>query len=140
MRFRKRMRKTGKPGLIRGSRLKRKLKYQPIIESESGIKVRSKLEKCCADWFKLNNIEFLYEPLMLINGRQFRPDFYLPEYNLFLEICGYNHMPHYRDRIQQKKQIYGKYNLRTIFININKHKSIEIILKHELEKHGIIVN
>ncbi|MBD3382543.1 MAG: hypothetical protein GF404_10145 [candidate division Zixibacteria bacterium] len=91
----------------RGSSGKRK----PELETASGIRVRSKLEKVCVDYLSEHRISFKYEPLLLLEGRKFRPDFYLPEFDLFLEIAGYTHMPFYRDRLGDKTDIYRKYNL-----------------------------
>ncbi len=74
---------------------------------------------------------------MLIEGRQFRPDFYLSDYNLFLEICGYTHMPYYNDRVAQKKEIYKKGNLTSIFISYQGRGSLQNILSQKLQEHNI---
>lgn len=140
MRYSKRPKKTGKPGQIKGTRLKRNLKFGPVIPASSGIKVRSQYEKICADWLNRNDIEFQYEPLMLIKGRQFRPDFYLPQHNLFLEICGYNHMPFYRDSIARKKALYDKYGLKSVFVNCGNLKSLPARLAEELSIYGLIIS
>ncbi|MDH3938005.1 MAG: hypothetical protein OEV68_11790, partial [candidate division Zixibacteria bacterium] len=91
--------KTGKPAPARGVRLPRQRRFEAILPTESGVTVRSKYERRCADFFTKHHIQFQYEPLILLAGRQFRPDFFLPEHDLFVEICGYGHMPHYRDRV-----------------------------------------
>ena len=95
---RKRMPKTGRPSPKPGVKLVRKKKFEAMLQTESGIRVRSKYEVCCADFLYKNNISFRYEPLILLAGKQYRPDFYLPRYNIFIEICGYGHMPFYNDR------------------------------------------
>jgi hypothetical protein len=74
---------------------------------------------------------------MLLNGRQFRPDFYLPDYNLFIEICGYNHQPYYRDRTNLKQRIYEKSGLNAVFINHDGKGRIELKLEKFLETLGI---
>lgn len=84
------------------------------------------------------NIEFQYEPLILIENRQFRPDFYLPQYNLFLEICGYGHMPHYRIRVQQKKHLYEKFDMNSIFIECKTKCDMNKTLKHEFARRGLL--
>jgi len=85
----------------------------------------------------MNNIKYQYEPLILLDGRQYRPDFYLPDYNLFLEICGYRHMPFYSDRIERKQMIYKKNRLKAVFISYNGRGSLEKLIESELEKFGI---
>jgi len=89
----------GKYTFLKGAKLSRGGRSKPAVETESGLLVRSKYERECVKFFEDNNVEFQYEPLILLSGRQYRPDFFLPKYNLFIELCGYNHMPFYRDRI-----------------------------------------
>jgi hypothetical protein len=110
----------------------RKMKFEPILPTESGIKVRSKYEQRCADYLYTCGITFQYEPLILLEGRKYRPDFYLPHYNLFIEICGYGHMPFYNDRIRQKKRVYEKEKINAIFILYNGRGSLEDILRDRL--------
>jgi len=118
---------------LRGLKLPRKRLFEPVIETLSGVTVRSSYEKKCADFLYKNNIRFQYEPLMLLGGRQFRPDFYLPDFNLFIEICGYNHHPYYRDRRIYKEQIYKKNALRVVFVNHNGTGNLEEKIREKLE-------
>ncbi len=74
---------------------------------------------------------------MLIAGRQYRPDFYLPEFNLFLELCGFNHMPFYVDRINQKRELYRKHGLNAVFVSYNGKGALEKILREELKAAGV---
>jgi len=113
------------------------MKFEPALPTKSGILVRSRYEQQCADCLFSHNIRFQYEPLMLLGGRKYRPDFFLPEFNLFVEICGYGHHPFYRDRVRQKKQIYQKHELATVFIAYNGRGSLETLIKEALEPHGV---
>jgi hypothetical protein len=121
----------------RGLKLPRQKLFEPVLETLSGIKVRSSYEKTCADLLYQNNIKFRYEPLMLLGGRRFRPDFYLPDYNLFIEICGYGHQPYYRDRIKYKEQIYKKNKLSAAFINYNGTGDLRDMIEEELRPFGV---
>jgi DNA helicase-4 len=137
MRRRKRLKKTGKHGRISGIRLPRKKKFEPVLQTESGIRVRSRYEVACADYLYKNDIRFQYEPLMLLGGRQFRPDFYLPDYNLFVEICGFGHMPFYRDRQLEKQNMYDKHKMKSVFIHYNGKGSLEKMLLEKLSDLGV---
>jgi len=53
--------------------------------SLDGTKVRSKSEQYIADWFYRHSIKYEYEPLLNVKGFDFRPDFYIPDANLYLE-------------------------------------------------------
>jgi DNA helicase-4 len=138
MHYRRKLRKSKYYTPLRGLRLARKKKFEPELATASGIKVRSEYEKKCADYLFSAHIKFRYEPLMLLGGKKYRPDFYLPEYDLFLEICGYGHMPFYKDRIAFKQEIYEKNNLSVIFVNYRGKGSLENILREKLEARGVI--
>jgi hypothetical protein len=134
---RKRHKKSGKYSPLRGIRVPRKRRFGPVLETESGVKVRSQYEKRCADYLFRNEIKFQYEPLMLLGGRQFRPDFFLPEYNLFLEICGYGHMPFYRDHTAHKQLVYRERGLQSIFLHYEGKGSLETKIRTELARFGV---
>jgi DNA helicase IV len=134
---RKRIKKNGKCIPLRGARLERKKKFEPTIATASGVEVRSLYEKRCADFLFDNNIKFKYEPLILLDGKQYRPDFFLPDFNLFIEICGYGHMPYYNERLKLKERLYEKHNLQVLFIHYNGRGSLEKKIRESLEKHGI---
>jgi DNA helicase IV len=53
--------------------------------SLNGTKVRSKSEQYIADWLYRHSIPFEYEPNVLIKDFVFRPDFFIPTANLYLE-------------------------------------------------------
>jgi hypothetical protein len=135
-RFRK-YQPSGQHGRLRGVKLPRRRKFEAALMTSSGIKVRSSYERTCADLLTANDVEFQYEPLMLIGGKQFRPDFYLPAQNLFIEICGYNHMPHYRDRIAHKKRLYDANNLQALFIDYNGRGSLTEVLIERFAASGL---
>ena len=125
----------GIPGPIRGKKLPRRRKFEASIETKSGIAVRSEYERICADYMHDRGIRFQYEPLMLIGGKQFRPDFYLPEHDLFVEICGYVHMPHYRSRMRHKEGIYRRNGLKALFVEHDGKGSLADKLGKALAEH-----
>jgi len=133
MRQNRRYPKSGKHSPLRGVRANPKGKFPAILETESGVKVRSKYERTCADYLYRENVRFEYEPLMLVGGKQVRPDFYLPDYNLFLEICGYDHMPYYRSRIARKQRLFKGLGLKAVFIHYDGKGSLEEMIRAELE-------
>ncbi|NJM81031.1 MAG: ATP-dependent helicase, partial [Flavobacterium sp.] len=51
----------------------------------NGTKVKSKSEQYIADWFYRHSIPFEYEPLLNVKDFNFRPDFYIPDANMYLE-------------------------------------------------------
>ena len=55
-----------------------------IYTTLAGDKVRSKSERFIADWLYRHNIEYQYEPKLEVDF-EFRPDFYIPQANLYIE-------------------------------------------------------
>ena len=50
-----------------------------------GTKIRSKSEQYIADWLYRHSIKFEYEPRVNFKDFDFRPDFYIPEADLYIE-------------------------------------------------------
>jgi len=82
--------------------------------------MRSSYEIAFAKWLDNQSIEWLYEPkVFYLKNCTYRPDFYLPETNEYIEIKGY-----WRDDAKKKFEIFKK-----------KYKDIKIkILNHKLLK------
>ena len=72
----------------------------------NGIKVRSKSEQFIGDWLYRHNIKFEYEKKLDIGDFPFRPDFYLPEANLFIEHVSDKSYP-----MKDKEEQFRKGNL-----------------------------
>lgn len=53
--------------------------------SLNGTKVRSKSEQYIADWLYRHHIDFVYEPKTQFAEMHFKPDFFIPQANLYLE-------------------------------------------------------
>ncbi len=123
-----------------GKKLARKRKFEPTLETASGILVRSSYERKCADLLFANKIRFQYEPLIILDGKQFRPDYFLSDYNLFIEICGFNHQPYYRARIKFKEKIYKKNKLDAVFVHYNGTGCLQEQIRQALESYGITFN
>lgn len=135
---RSRNKKNGKPIPFRFRKQSKKIILKPHLDTSSKIKVRSKIEQKCVDIFNDYNIEFQYEPLILLSGRQLRPDFFLLDYNLFIEICGMRKMPYYDERYNSKEKLYEIYNLDVILINAITPQEVEKKLLGTLRDKKII--
>ncbi|MCF8366388.1 MAG: UvrD-helicase domain-containing protein [Bacteroidales bacterium] len=102
--------------------------------SLNGTQVRSKSEQYIADWLFRHNIHFKYEPQVNFHDFDFKPDFYIPEANLYLEHVSDKSFPMH-DKEQQFK-IAGKLLVKTFetqtknsaFFNL----TLERIIKNRL--------
>lgn len=77
----------------------------------NGTQVRSKSEQYIADWLFRHNIRFHYEPKVNFGDFDFRPDFYIPEANLYIEHVSDKSYPMHNKEIQFKKA--GKHLVKT---------------------------
>jgi DNA helicase-4 len=60
-------------------------KFEKNYTTLNGTKVRSKSEQYIADWFYRHSIKFEYEPSLNVKDFPFKPDFYIPEANMYIE-------------------------------------------------------
>ncbi len=90
-----------------------------------GVTVRSSAEKTIADYFTDNCIVYEYEPVLrggTNHERVMRPDFYLPEYDVYVEYWGMVGHPddskrgEYVEKMRWKMAQYREMNLRVISI------------------------
>jgi hypothetical protein len=94
----------------------------------TGQPVRSKAERVIADYFTHHNIPYCYEAVATTNGwfifrsQISRPDFYLPQYSLFVEYWGLIDSPDPRLRedyvrtMRWKMAQYRRNNIRFVSI------------------------
>lgn len=68
--------------------------------SLDGTKVRSKSEQSIADWLYRHSVKYEYEPLLNIRDFSFRPDFFIPEANIYIEHVSDKSAP-MRDKEEQ---------------------------------------
>ena len=96
-------------------------KYQKY----GSIGMRSGFEVAFAKWCDKNNIKWLYESKTFdLGNTTYTPDFYLPEFNLWIEVKGW-----WRDDARQKFDLF-----RQIYCG----ERIKILDKNELKLGGVL--
>lgn len=86
-----------------------------------GTKVRSKSEQFIADWFYRHSIKYEYEPELNIKDFTFRPDFYVPAANVYIEHVSDKSYPTHKKEEQFKK---GKLLLVKTYEEMTKDSSL----------------
>jgi hypothetical protein len=99
--------------------------------TRAGIRVRSKAEKIIADFLTSSGIRFLYEPIMDVSGRTFRPDFYLLDYNLAYEHFGLETQPYLR-RAEEKMASYRRAGVPFIYTTARDEFDLEDVIVDQL--------
>lgn len=77
----------------------------------NGTRVRSKSEQYISDWLFRHNIHFEYEPKVNFRDFDFKPDFFIPEANLYIEHVSDKSFPMHNKEMQFKKA--GKHLVKT---------------------------
>ncbi|MGJ8691435.1 MAG: UvrD-helicase domain-containing protein [Thalassotalea sp.] len=111
------------------------------IRSLKGDKVKSFGELYIANWLFYHGIDYQYEAqyqfdVKTIGYQQYKPDFYLPEYNLYIEYYGIdkqgNTAPYidqdaYHAGIAWKKATHEQYNTQCIALTYGQHKQGKLL-------------
>jgi hypothetical protein len=99
--------------------------------THAGVRVRSKAEKIIADFLTDNGLQYFYEPIVRVNGCQFRPDFYLPGLGVFYEHFGYDTEAHLR-AAEAKLARYHAADVPFIYTTFNDEPDIEDVIVDKL--------
>lgn len=83
-----------------------------IHRTVRGELVRSKSEVIIANALYQHKLDYEYEPDLLIEGKLYKPDFKVEDYDtgiaIYIEHCGMMNDPKYRKRWENKKKMYEK--------------------------------
>ena len=83
-----------------------RIEDQKKIRTLDGTLVQSDGERRIAEWFAARGIAYRYDArLRIIEGFQIRPDFYLPEYDVYIEYWGMD-TPRYKAGMYLKQDLY----------------------------------
>ena len=86
------------------------------IEARDGTVVQSEGERRIADWLTASGIAYRYDAKFRIVGEfQIRPDFYLPELDVYIEYWGLD-TPQYKMSMYKKQTLYQQEGKRLISV------------------------
>ena len=103
-----------------------------------GRKVRSRAEAMISDWLYHNKIRSVYEEPVYYteNGetKTVHPDFYLPDYNLYIEYNELTNKPYLKSK-EYTKKIYAQIGVKVLIMNEKDLQDIAACLKPALGLH-----
>jgi len=83
-----------------------KVELSKTVEASDGTVVQSEGERRIAEWLTANGVAYRYDAKFRIVGEfQIRPDFYLPELDVYVEYWGLN-TPQYKMSMYKKQMLY----------------------------------
>lgn len=107
------------------------------IKCADGVYVRSRAESMISDWFFNKKIRIIYEPDFFYkeNGetKVLHPDFFLPDYNVYIEYCELTNKPYLKKR-EYTLNVYKQNNKNVIIMS---DKDIENRDKFFFDELGI---
>jgi DNA-directed RNA polymerase subunit RPC12/RpoP len=102
------------------------------IETRSGTLVQSDGERIISDYLHANGISFRYdERIRLIEGFAIRPDFYLPEYDVYIEYWGMDTLD-YKIGMMKKQKLYRQEGKKLISLYFKDKGRLTEILEDKL--------
>jgi hypothetical protein len=107
---------------------------QKTIRVCDGTLVQSDGERLIAEWLVAHRIAYRYDArLRIIEGFQIRPDFYLPEYDIFIEYWGMD-TPRYKAGMLLKQDLYMHTGKKLISIYPDDKPRLDALLSDKLSR------
>jgi hypothetical protein len=113
-----------------------KVELNKTITARAGTLVQSDGERLIADWFAAHNIAFRYdERFRILSGHAVRPDFYLPELDVYVEYWGMD-TADYKIGMLKKQQLYQHEGKRLISIFPADKPRLDSVIRAKLSLFG----
>jgi len=106
------------------------------IEARDGTVVQSNGERCIAEWLIARGLAYRYDAKFRIIGEfQIRPDFYLPEVDVYIEYWGLD-TPQYKMSMYKKQTLYQQEGKRLISVYPKDLPVLDRLLSDKLRGFG----
>jgi hypothetical protein len=116
-----------------------KVELNKTITAMAGTLVQSDGERLIADWLAAHNIAYRYdERYRILSGHAIRPDFYLPELDVYIEYWGMD-TADYKIGMLKKQQLDQQEGKRLISIYPPDKSRLDAILRQKLAFFGYTV-
>ena len=110
------------------------------VEARDGTLVQSAGERRIAEWLTAHGIVYRYDAKFRIIGEfQIRPDFYLPELDVYIEYWGLD-TPQYKMSMYKKQMLYQQEGKRLISVYPHDVFRLDALLSNKLRLLGYAVN
>lgn len=106
-----------------------------VFITAKGEIVKSRAEKEIADFLYTQKIVYQYEkPRTIASGKVIHPDFYLEEYDVYIEYFGMLGDKKYNFTIALKEDTFEKENMRVIKLYPNNYRNLGYTIKKRFEE------
>lgn len=105
------------------------------IRAPDGTFVQSDGERAVAAWLSANNIRYRYDERMrIIDGYAIRPDFYLPEFDLYIEYWGMDTVD-YKIGMLKKLKLYQQQEKKLVSLHREDKSNLDAVLRRKLARY-----
>ncbi|HUG09932.1 MAG TPA: HEAT repeat domain-containing protein [Opitutaceae bacterium] len=116
-----------------------KVELHKTIVARAGTLVQSDGERLIADWLSAHSIAYRYdERFRILSGHAVRPDFFLPEFGVYIEYWGMD-TADYKIGMLKKQQLYQQEGKRVISLYPEDKPRLDSILRSKLSFFGFSV-
>jgi hypothetical protein len=111
-----------------------KVELQKTIRARDGTLVQSDGERRVAEWLSARGIAYRYdERFRILDGYAIRPDFYLPEHDVYIEYWGLD-TADYKIGMLKKQQLYQQQGKRLISLHWQHKATLEADLEAKMKE------
>jgi hypothetical protein len=115
-----------------------KVELNKTIEAKPGTLVQSDGERLIAEWLAANSIAYRYdERFRIVEGSAIRPDFYLPEFDVYIEYWGMD-TADYKIGMLKKQKLYQQEGKRVISLYPADKPRIGELLQAKLGRYAAL--
>ena len=112
------------------------MELNKTIEARDGTVVQSTGERRIADWLTAHGLAYRYDAkFRLIAEFQIRPDFYMPELDVYIEYWGID-TPQYKMSMYKKQMLYQQEGKRLISVYPRDLPRLDELLSAKLRLQG----
>lgn len=113
-----------------------KVELNKTITAKAGTLVQSDGERLIANWLTAEHIAYRYdERYRILSGHAIRPDFYLPELDVYIEYWGMD-TADYKIGMLKKQQLYQQEGKRLISLHPQDKAHLDTLLRRKLAFFG----
>jgi hypothetical protein len=113
-----------------------KVELSKSIVAKAGTLVQSDGERLIADWLAAHGIAYRYdERYRILSGHAVRPDFYLPELDVYIEYWGMD-TAEYKIGMLKKQQLYQQEGKRLVSVYPPDKRNLDTFLRAKLALFG----
>jgi hypothetical protein len=114
-----------------------RVELNKTVQAADGAVVQSEGERIVAETLSAMGIAYRYDNrFRILKGYAIRPDFYLPEYDLYVEYWGMEGNLDYQIGMLEKKKLYQQAGKKLLSLYAREKDRLGVVLRERLSRHA----